>query len=156
MTLSRRAAPLLAAIMILCALSGCVADAPEPLTLDQIRDMGMSLEQKQADLPEGFPVQVPVIAGEVLLVSDYDQGNGLWLYDIHTDYELASAAEWYRRMYPIANWELLRDTPQSNGEVVTLEFAKGDARSTVVVRLDEGGALVEASVAFDAPASDTF
>ncbi len=143
-------------VALTLAVSGCVAEAPEPLTLDQIRDMSMSTEQKQLDMPEGFPLQVPVIEGEVVVASVYDQGNGVWLYDLRTEHAWASAAEWYRRMYPIANWELLSEVPMSNGEVITLEFAKGDARSTVVVRYEDGGALVEASVALGAPASDTF
>lgn len=149
-------AVVIGSLLLVFALAGCVADAPEPLTHDQVREMGMPAEQKRADLPPGFPVQVPVVAGEVVAASEFDQGDGVWLYDLRTDYEWASVAEWYRRTYPIANWQLLSELTSAAGDAATLEFVKGAARSTVVVRSEPEGTLVEATVSLDAPASDVF
>jgi hypothetical protein len=122
--------------------------------------MAMKMERKQAEMPAGFPVQVPVVDGTIGPGVAYDEGNGLWIYEITAPYPSATVVEWYRRAYTNANWVVLgqNEAETAQGLAVTLELEKGaGARSMVTVRpAGEGKALVEATVGIGAPTGATY
>lgn len=129
-------------------------EASRPLTLDEIRDLGMTMAEKRESLPADFPAPVPVMAGEV---TEAGSRAGVVFYTVHVDAPMGSAQEWYRRTYEIANWRVVesRSVDGPDGLTAVLAFEKGSgARSDVSIRPDgERGAIVEGTVSLGVPAS---
>ena len=147
------------------ATGGCAADSvstSESVTLstEQVVSMAMKAERKRAELPKGFPAQVPVIEGIVGPAGFYDEANGLWIYEISAEHTPAEVVEWYKRAYTNANWIVIAEESVAigDGQAVTLELEKGaGARSVITVRsADEGASLVEATIGIGAPIGETY
>jgi hypothetical protein len=159
----RRAARWLTAVVLVVAAlgtGGCATSGPVTLSTEQVVSMAMKTERKRAVLPQDFPAQVPVIEGTIGPASFYDEGNGLWIYEISAEHTPVEVVEWYKRAYTNANWIVIAEESAAtgDGEAVTLELEKGaGARSVITVRpADEGAALVEATVGIGAPIGETY
>lgn len=162
MGLGSRAARVIGIVAILwlfaLALAGCGRESGAPsapvrsaapadtLTIDEIRDMSMSTDDKRRAMPPEFPSPVPVIEGEI---AEASAAGGVVFYTLRAAGSHEQTAEWYRRMYVIANWTLIRDSSVEGPEGPTriLQFEKGDAGSTISVRSGNGGgSVVEGTV----------
>lgn len=144
-----------------CAASGTrepaavepVAAPVNTLSLDEIRELGMTMAEKRRVMPPEFPTPVPVMSGEVVEAS---AAGGVVFYTLETPGSAQRAAEWYRRTYAIANWTPLseRTVPGPDGSIRVLEFEKGDAKSTISVREDGDASIVEGTVSFGSVSSE--
>jgi hypothetical protein len=89
--------------------------------------------QKKASIHKSFPAEVPVPQGKS--VKGKAQGEAAWDYQLKVDASVEAVAAWYAERYRSAGWvtvaENYLDTPKGPG--YSLEFAKGDAKSTVTL-----------------------
>ncbi len=153
-------------MLVLTVTTGCASsDAPDEtsetsastpialpehtLTLDEVREMSMSVSDK-SEMATGFPTPLPVIDGTVLAVEQLPvEGGGEWFYAIETTESPETVLEWYSRAYPIANWQVTSayEVTRNDSTVTTLEMTKGDASSRVTIQSTDVGTLVEVHIA---------
>jgi hypothetical protein len=126
------------------------------LSLTEISELSMSSEAKGA-LYEGFPIQLPVMDGEVIGAAPLPvEGGGEWTYEILVVEPFEVVFEWYSRAYPIASWRIieLRTVSGSNGEPgVYLQFGKGNALSRITILPKGDSTSVEAGITIGADAA---
>lgn len=130
------------ALVVALAVVGCGGDSvPDPDLAEQ--PQAMSLEQREAGLPPGFPIEIPVLAGEVTVAETTGEPDlGPWHYVIRTDVETAAIVEWYKQAYAGRSWRLVSEAEETDGYAMI--FTKGSgAWSTVHVVAAEDGTTVE-------------
>lgn len=115
-----------------------------PAQAEPLGERMMPFGRRQAEMPTGMPIEVPVIAGSVTSTSA-PVSDSSWLYTIETTGTIDAVADWYRRAYANAGWVLVEGSPPGTG-IISLRLRKGGAES--VLRIGEAGAAVrvEASI----------
>jgi hypothetical protein len=115
----------------------------------------MPYERRKSRLPTTFPIEVPVPDGDIVSVTEQDEGSsGAWSYDLASGSDAAELGAWYVRAYAAANWALTEDTRDSEG-VGTLVFRKGDAQAVVRLSPSDEGTNVHADIGVGIPVADT-
>ena len=145
-----RTALALAALAVAITLAGC---AGASTSSDGAPPAAMTREERAALLPQGFPPQVPVVAGNVADVGGLEsaKGTGVWTYTIETTASPGAVVSWYTSGLTALNWDPV-GAPAEAGTMV-LGFAKGTG-GQIVLRIsatDSGGSRVEASVSLGMP-----
>jgi hypothetical protein len=108
---------------------------------------------RRAELPSGFPIEVPVPGGSVTRAEA--QGDSAWVYELSLEAQPFDVAAWYRAAYASANWQLVRDQVAASGG--TLIFVKGEgAQSKIRLTAEPGGTKVTASVGVGEAVGETF
>jgi hypothetical protein len=95
----------------------------------------MTLEAREA-LPEGFPIEVPVLDGIVESASADDPDLGPWSYMLTSPQPPDDVAAWYVAQYENRSWQVVEDTVE--GPRRTIELAKG-AGAWTILQLEEFG-----------------
>ncbi len=156
----RRSAAVLALGLVTAALlSGCTPSPTEPAakqvsTTELDSMLRMSPEMKRDEIAPSFPVEIPVPKGNV--VRGEAQGENAWVYVLMVNPDVATTAEWYRRMLGRIEWELVDDSASVADGSARLRFTKGGAQQEIVLAPAEGGGtLVTASVGVGVPVLQT-
>lgn len=121
--------------------------------------MAMDNGRKTQEIASDFPFQVPVLDGEVGDTEVLSPGS-VWVYELSTPHSPVEVAEWYRRAYVNANWEL-EEEGQTRDAVLhgeALYFVKGAGAESVIEISDDGssGTVVMATVALGAGIRQTY
>jgi len=88
-----------AAIAVSLALVGCATEEPEPsnsraTTATPIESgTATSTPSPSLDLPEGFPADVPLLDGDVVVSTDLGTGWVVWIHSIDAASDFAAASE---------------------------------------------------------------
>lgn len=90
----------------------------------------MSAETKRSEIATSFPVEVPVVAGEV--IRGEAQGGDAWDYQLMVPVAMGDVISWYATAYTRAEWQFIADNEAGSGR--KLVFVKGDAESEIIVK----------------------
>ena len=152
-----RALALCVAGACLLGAAGCVrtAESTQPAAPETSRAVeSMPFENRGAQLPASFPIEVPVPEGRVQSAVEQDEGgSGAWAYDLTSEASVAALADWYARAYASANWSLAEQSGDS--AALKLVFVKGDAQSVIQLTQTDSGTRVQATVGVGVPVADT-
>lgn len=125
-------------------LAGCTAadtDSPEVDGSSEGAPQAVSADGRDA-FPEGFPIEVPAMDGEVTAVETRDAGLGPWMYRMQAPYGKNAIAAWYRQAYTGRSWTVVDEASSEVESVLVLAKGSG-AWSTVRITTIETGSRIE-------------
>ncbi len=145
MTCRMRLSVLLAALALgAFALGGCSSgdvDSDEVATEAVGHPQPMPTEMRDT-LPEGFPLEVPAMDGQVVEVDTTDMDLGPWFYAMESPHERDAITSWYMQAYTGRSWQVADEASGATEHVLVLTKGAG-AWSTVRVHTTDSGSLVE-------------
>lgn len=121
-----------------------LATAPPVPSAESVAARTMPYPKRKATMPEGMPIEIPVIDGSVVTTSAPVSSNS-WLYTIDTTGTIASVGDWYARAYANAGWRVRDYTPGE--DTLRITFVKHAANTQLTVtRVSSGHIRVRASI----------
>lgn len=147
MIATRPLTPLCAALLVIAlatSVVGCSsAEKPGAKTGSESDTQGtvvnerrvniMDVKTKRSKIGTGFPVEVPVAAGEV--VRGEAQSASAWNYELVVDASIPAVAQWYRGAYVNRGWTQLKNTDPGSADK-DMSFSKQTAQSRIVLSAD--------------------
>ena len=144
MTKATRPVASIAAMIAAAVLLAACGGSGSPSTGNDVQaspaPVAMSTEARDA-LPDGFPIEVPAMSGEVVEVDTDDTELGPWYYVMESPSERDAVASWYRQAYVGRSWQVADEATGDNEHVLVMTKGAGAWSTVRVHRIDSGSRI---------------